>query len=321
MGKKELALENQLLKPKRLERGDTIGIVAPGSPVNRSALKRGIQFLQKSGYSVVVHPQCYQVNGFLAGTDLTRAQAINKMFTDNSVQAIFCARGGYGALRLLPFLDYKVIACNPKIFLGYSDITALHLAIWRKTKIATFHGPMVSTEMAKGLPKYTRDSLFSLLCRSKPYGRMSTIGKKRFEIIRTGKSTGLLLGGNLSLICKLIGSSFLPDFSGSILFLEEIDEEPYRIDGMLLQLKLAGILDQVAGVVLGDFVDCGPYDRIKPSFSLREVLHDNFFLSPYPVIRGIPFGHGHYSLTIPYGVRATIDAESKRFYIVESAVS
>lgn len=312
----------KLLRPRALEIGGTIGIVAPGSPPGRRRLRAGVAFLKQQGFKVKIHSQCYRSFGFLAGRDEVRAQALHAMFADPDIDAILCARGGVGCLRLLPLLDFGLIRRNPKIFVGYSDLTALHLAIYQRCRLVTLHGPMVASELGPKVPHFTARHLFRSLRDGRPPGVVSIGGKRKpFTIIRPGCASGPLLGGNLSLVCRLVGSGYLPDFAGALLFLEDINEEPYRIDNFLSQLRLSGILNHVAGVVFGNFVDCEPEDAEKPSFSLREVLFDHFSHMPYPVIWGVPFGHGKKTITIPHGVQGTVDTRARRFSIDEAAVT
>jgi muramoyltetrapeptide carboxypeptidase len=310
-----------MIKPKRLKKGDIIGIVTPASPIDRSRLRRGVETLQRWGYKVKIHPSVYNRRGYLAGDDYSRAQALNEMFADPVVKALFCGRGGYGSVRILPYIDYPNIKSHPKVLLGYSDITCLHLAIYKKTRLVTFLGPMVQTELSKRMPVYNRDSLLGALTDRR--SKLSLTNPKSmgsWRVLRKGIAEGVLLGGNLTLVAMLVGTPYLPELKGKILFIEDIDEEPSSIDGMLFQLKLADVLDQISGLVIGQFTDCTPTKSGRPSLSIMQILRDVLEGGDYPVIYNFACGHGRYTSTLPLGVKARIDTEKRTFMLVESGV-
>ncbi len=281
---------------KGLKKGDLIGIIAPASPVTVEELQPAINIIQQAGYRVLEGDHLYDINGYLAGKDKERLKDIHKMFRNNDVKAILCARGGYGTPRLLDKIDYAVIKKNPKLFIGYSDITALLLAIHHKTKITVLHGPMLKGK--EGL----EDNLNNLLKLLSTEGRINYPLNEN-AVLKKGKSRGRLLGGNLSLISSILGTPFLPSLRGAILFLEDRGEPLYRIDRMLTHMKLAGALKGIKGLIVGHFLDCGDTDEIN-----RLLLEK--FSGDYPVYTGFPAGHGKENHLIPLGARAMLDTES-----------
>ena len=296
-------------------------MVTPASPIEPPRLRRGIARLQSWGFKVKIHPSVYNRRGYLAGDDYTRAQALNEIFADPEVRAVFCGRGGYGSVRILPHIDYRGIRSHPKVLLGYSDITCLHLAIYKKTRLVTFLGPMVQTELSKRMPVYNRDSLLGALTDTR--SNVSLTNPKSmgsWRVLRKGIAEGVLLGGNLTLVAMLVGTPYLPDLKGKILFIEDIDEEPSSVDGMLFQMKLAGMLDKVSGLVIGEFTNCKPSKSSRPSLSLLQIFRDVLAGTDYPVIYNFASGHGRYTCTLPLGVRARIDTERREFALMESGV-
>ncbi|OGC77491.1 MAG: hypothetical protein A2145_03760 [candidate division Zixibacteria bacterium RBG_16_40_9] len=309
-----------MIKPPKLKIGDTIGILSPAGPVNKRKLNLGILRLKKLGYKVFLDRNVLAKRGFLAGPDRTRANALNRMFANPKIKAILSARGGYGTLRILELLDYKIIKKNPKILVGFSDITALHLAIYKRCNLVTFHGPMVAGDFSK-LSEFNKNYLFRAVSQTEPIGKIQNSNRiGNWRVITPGKTSGKILGGNLTLICRLLGTDFKPDFKNKILFLEDFKSEPYQIDGMLAQLQMAGILDQVKGVILGEMVGCEAKNLKYPSLKLRKVFQDYFKNRPYPVIYPVSCGHGKDKITIPLGVTATIDTYKKILSIDEAGV-
>ncbi|MBQ3447874.1 MAG: LD-carboxypeptidase, partial [Synergistaceae bacterium] len=247
-----------------------------------------------------------------AGTDRKRAEDINSFFRDKTVKAILCARGGYGSARVLDKLDYKMIARNPKPLIGYSDITALHIALGEKAGISTIHGPMAAT-FSGGKPDsdYTRRQLLDGLTRDIPIGNLPMPEGRKLETVIIGKAEGVIMGGNLSVMASLVGTPWELDGTGALLLIEEVGEKPYRIDRMMNQLYQSGLLGRVNGILLGDFVDCESDEPSGPgNFSLDDVLLHYAELSRKPVIRGVPSGHGGYNAFLPMGVRARMKANA-----------
>ena len=310
-----------ITKPKALHRGDTIAIVAPASKPRTAHLKIGVRRLKAAGYDVFVHPQCRQSRGYLAGDDRTRADALMEVFAEDKYKAVFCARGGFGCARLLPYLDFKLIKSKPKIFIGYSDITIL-LQAFNINGFVTFHGAMPSVELSRRVYRYSFDSLLNVITSTRPIGRLHNpkhIGV--FKKYRPGKATGIITGGNLSLMQKLIGTEYMPSFKNKIVFLEDTEEDPYRIDGYLSHLFTATDISQAAGFIFGDWIDCKITNRTKPSLTLDQVLKDYFGGLNVPIITNVACGHGRQNLTIPLGVKAFMDADKKIIEITEKAVS
>ncbi|MDW7673669.1 MAG: LD-carboxypeptidase [Bacillota bacterium] len=312
------------VKPKALKPGDTIGIVAPASGAfNPSTVYFGTQLLESWGFKVKLGKTVHQRHGYMAGTDLERASDLEEMFADHEVKGIVCLRGGYGSMRLLNKMNLKVVQDNPKVFVGFSDITALHLAFNQLTGLVTFHGPVLNS-MVRNLAGRTRDTLLHAITNSYPLGKLTNADTSpRLFAINGGKASGSLSGGNLTLVCATLGTPFEIETKGKLLFLEEVGEEPYRIDRMLTQLELAGKFDDVAGVIFGESVECTP-KQFQPSFSctfsLEEVLIDRFKALGIPVLYNLACGHGQEKLTLPIGIDATLDADAGVLLIREGAV-
>lgn len=312
------------IKPKRLQQGDTIGIVAPASGVfNPSVVHFGQRLLESLGYSVKLGAAVYKRHAYLAGTDEERVADLHHMFAQEEVAAIMCLRGGYGTLRLLEQLDWDLIKRNPKIFIGFSDITALHLAIYQKTGLVTFHGPVLNS-LVGAKADYSKDHLLGLITDHRPAGQLTNplAGASTFAIY-PGKASGELIGGNLSMVCATLGTAFEIDTKDKIFFLEEVGEEPYRIDRMLTQLLLTGKFQQVKAVIFGESIACTP-GRLEPSFScsfsLEEVLMERLQPLKVPVLYNLSCGHGHDQLTLPIGIAATLDADRGTLTIREGSV-
>lgn len=297
------------IRPPRLREGDGVGIIAPAGPVERSEIEPAIPLLESLGFKVCLGLHVYEKKAYLAGEDETRLADLHAMFQDDGVRAILCARGGYGIHRILEKIDYALVKKNPKIVVGYSDITALLIALYRKTGLVTFHGPM-----AKELGKNENRNLDAFLHLTTSRGKV-TFSLAGGRVIRQGKSRGVLLGGNLSLLCHLVGTPFMPAPRGKILFVEEKGEPLYRIDRMLTYLKLSGFLGQLAGVVFGGFSDCGE------ASSTLEVLEERTCSLAVPVMTGLKVGHGLENMAIPVGVSAILDTETMTLTPAEPCVS
>lgn len=293
-----------MLRPRPLLPGDRILVVAPGSaPPDPARFRQGLETLRARGFTVETLRDDFSPHGYLAGSDAVRLDEFNRALADPDARAIFCVRGGYGALRLLPDLDYDAARRHPKLLVGYSDITALHLALWAKAGLPGLSGPMVAVEWAD--PDAPSEALFWALARGEGVCDVLAPGGDPLEALRPGTAEGVLLGGNLSLVTRLLGTPYLPDLSGAILFLEEVGEEPYRLDGLLAHLKLAGVLDRIGGLVLGGFTEWEPqHDR--PVLPLDEVVHHYVRDLAIPVARGLSYGHFPVKNTLPIGVRAQL---------------
>jgi muramoyltetrapeptide carboxypeptidase len=286
-----------ILKFSPLVSGDIIAIAAPSSPFEKESLYRGISVLEEMGFRVMIPDGLFERDGYLAGDDRHRAEILHQLFADRRVKAIICARGGFGAMRILSLLDTEMIRNNPKIFIGYSDITALLSVLYSQCSLTVFHGQMME-KLADSDPK-TKESLRMALCSEK----LPAIKAENGLLIKGGIAHGKVIGGNLSVLCHLLGTRFIPDFTGAILFLEDTGEAPYRIDRMLTQMKLAGCFQNIAGLVLGHFEDCGKSEDIV------KIINDIFQENNIPILWGLEAGHGLPNLTIPMGIDAVLDAD------------
>ena len=310
-----------MLYGKKLQRGDTIGFIGPSGAVRvEGAIERAAAEAERMGYRVKLGKSCDQAYGYLSGTDALRAQDVNDMFRDKDVDAIFCVRGGYGTTRMLDLLDYDVIRANPKIFVGFSDITAMHAAFLEKCGLVTFHGPMATRWEAEFSDGFTKPAFFDAVMKAQPLGMLGNApGYHARETVNPGKAEGMLVGGNLSLIAGTIGTPYEINIKDRILFIEEIGERTYCVDRMLTQLRLAGKFEDCAGVVFGDFTDC-PVEYPEFGLTLEEVIRDIAAPCGKPIFTGMQVGHISPQLTLPFGVMARMDADERTLEILESAV-
>jgi len=327
------------IKPPRLNYGDTVGIIAPASaPPDPKAIDRSVYALERLGFRPKLAANVRKRWGFLAGSDRERAADLMKMFLDRKVNAVICVRGGYGTARLLPLLDYEKIRANAKIFIGYSDITSLHCAFLVKANLISFHGPMLNSDFIKDdFPEFTLRSFLDTLMEPKAAGSVSRglsvggTGKKSLaqmkrsgvSVLHSGKASGRLIGGNLSLICTMLATPYQPRFKNRILFLEDLDEVPFRFDRMLTHLLNAGLLQQVAGVAIGTNKNCiDPKAKGCKEYrqTMEDVFEERLAQLKVPVVLGLPFGHLPMNATLPVGVRATLDGNEGDLVIEESAV-
>lgn len=305
-----------MIKPKALQKGDRVAIISPASPSDKSLIDEYIGSLNKLGLKVIVGESCLSEHGFLSGTDDIRANDINCMFADKNIKGIFALRGGYGCARLLDLIDFKLIKKNPKIFIGYSDITALHIAINQKSKLITYHGPMISTELIKGLDEYSADYYKKFIFGYDKVDELFNPEGYNLEIINPGIASGELIGGNLSLICSSLGTKYEINTKNKILFLEEVEEVPYKIDRMLTQLKQSGKLKDANGIILGSFTNCIAPNN-KKSLSLQEVFKEIILPLKKPTISNLACGHCLPTLTLPLGTKLFLDANNKKIKFIE----
>ncbi len=287
------------IRPPRLKPGDTIGIVAPAGPFERDTFRQGLSALEAMGFQTRVPDEIFDRTGYLAGTDAQRARLVHQLFEDPDVEAIVCARGGFGCLRMLPLVDFDVIRSHPKIFVGYSDITALLATITHHAGLVTFHGPMV-TPLASA-PELTRSAMMAAIASDAPLEIAAAAGM----VIQTGRAKGPVTGGNLATLCHLLGTPFETDYKNHIVLLEDRGEAHYRIDRMLSQMKLAGCFDGIAGLVLGNFEDCGALDGIY------QIFQEHFQDLSIPILAGFDIGHGTQNQTVPFGMTATLDTDKQ----------
>lgn len=311
------------VRPKRLAEGDTVGLVLPASAaatMDEIAFAR--EQLEAIGLKVVIGKHVYDRWGYFAGHDRDRAADINAFFADDAIAGVVCYTGGWGSPRVLPYLDYELIARKPKVLIGYSDITALLNAVHQRSNIVTFHGPVASST----LEPYTLENYRRVVMTASPAGMLAPPPKRPNELIdrinrvvklAPGKASGRLVGGNLSMVASVMGTPFEVDTAGAIVFLEDTHEEPYRIDRMLTQLALGGKFNGIAGFLWGRCTDC---ESKGTSFSLEEVLRDRFATLGVPALSGLSFGHIEQKLTLPIGAMATIDGDAGTVTIDEAAV-
>lgn len=296
----------KMLWPTPLKQGDKVAITAPSSPVSDEKLEMSVESIKFLGLEPVVMPSCHMSHGYLAGPDKQRAEDINIAFSDDAIKGIFCLRGGYGTTRLLPNLNFEIIKNNPKVFIGYSDISSLHFNINQKCGLITFHGPMPTTDY-RVHEGFTNDSLRTCLFAPE---KLKTIGNPEGEEIialREGFAKGTLVGGNLSLMASTLGSPYEVDTKGKILFIEDVDEIPFRLDKMLTALSLAGKFRDCEGIILGTFERCEASDH--PSLSLREIFEEVVLPWNKPTILNLRAGHIYPQSTLPMGAEVSFDAK------------
>jgi len=296
------------IKPPRLEEGDRIGIVAPAGPVLQEEIRPGLDFLESHGFELVCSPHLYDQKGYLAGEDKARVKDLHAMFRDRKIKAVFCARGGYGTHRILQKLDYGLFSRNPKILVGYSDITALLFAMFKKSGLITLHGPVLR-DFLKGDGR-NAEWLLKLMTSDE----LTTVNFPSGTAVKKGRAEGVVLGGNLSLICHLIGTPFLPSFRGKLLFIEEKGEPLYRVDRMLTHLLLSGGLEKCAGLMVGSFEECG-----DPA-SVIDLVRERCSRLNMPILTGLPVGHGEHNVPLPIGVRAVLDTGTMSLEFKETCV-
>jgi muramoyltetrapeptide carboxypeptidase len=308
-------------KAPRLISGATVALIAPSSPPSEEKLAKAIANLTALGFNIREGKSLRTRHGHLAGTDAERLSDLHEAFQDPSIDAIWCVRGGYGASRLLPQIDYELIRKHPKLLIGYSDVTALHLAIHARTGLVTIHGPVAASDFPENTLQHFRAIVMDGVERHVVAAPTQDFAGDEYKpfTISPGQATGQLTGGNLALLSALAGTPFAPVFRKKIVFIEDVGEQPYRIDRMLTQLLQATDLSKAAGIALGVFNDCQPKPD-SPSLSLADTLRDRLGGLGIPVVYGIPFGHVNDQATLPYGIPATLDATAQVLTILASAV-
>ena len=307
-----------LTKPRRLKKGDTIGIVAPAWSFDPERFRRGTVKLKRLGFKVKYDRSIFNRYWSMAGYDEQRAEQINQMFTDKEVKAIFCAKAGYGSIRTIPYLDQSVIRRSPKIFVGYSDITILLEYLQRTANMIVFHGPVVAGQIHANMSAITLDYLFHNLMQAKPLGEVSF---PCLQTIRPGRADGKLVGGNISLIVSGIGTPYDIDTDNKILFLEDVGEDMETIDNMLLHLKLAGKFHKVKGIIFGRMVDC--YDDSGRKYKIKNIVNDALGDLDIPIILGFPSGHARgngANVTLPLGTSVVLDTTKPSIFFNEAGV-
>ncbi|MFQ3580831.1 MAG: LD-carboxypeptidase [Chloracidobacterium sp.] len=306
-----------MVKPPALKPGDLIGVIAPASNVKLDWLAAGTRELERRGFRVIHRADIGAKARYTAGTLQRRLAEFHEIWMNPEVKAVIAARGGYGTMHLLPHLDAARLSAQPKIFVGYSDLTALHLFLWRACRLVTFHGPMVAKDFSAGTAHYDWDSFCRLTMDAQPAG---TLTSPHVETLIGGHASGVLVGGCLSLVAALVGTPWQLDTAGTVLFLEDTATKPYQIDRLLQQLYLAGQLDRVAGFVFGEMSDC--VQHAEQGYHLAEVIHDLIRPLGVPAIYGWRSGHSDVgNRTLPCGVRVTLDARAGTLTVTEAAVA
>jgi len=319
-------IKKRIIKPQALVKGDTIGLITPGSYIDDDGLKKAINNIENLGFKVKLSENIRKKRGYTAGTKQERINDLHNMFSDPEIKGIWAARGGYGSTGLLPLINFDIIKNNPKVFIGFSDITALHLAIFKKTGLVTFHGPVASSNFTSYTKKYIERMITSADIPPKiiPSAENDKISlDNEFFKLKThnsGVAEGRLIGGNLSLMASLVGTEWEMDFDNKLLFIEDIGEAPYRIDRMLIQLDQNRNLNRANGLIFGVFEDSNkPKDEL--SLTLEETFIDNTIDVDIPSAYGFSFGHIDNQFTLPYGIMAKMNAENRTIEFLESAVN
>ena len=316
----------KLIKPPRLKQGDFIGLIAPGGYTNDGAVDKAVRNIEALGFRVKTGRYLREVFGNYAGSSEQRVADLHAMFLDPEVKAIWPIRGGSGCISLLSSLDYDLIRRNPKVLIGYSDITALHLAIYKQTGLVTFHGPVASSTMTP----YASEHLMAVLSEPRasytipmsPENAARAASEPHFGIhtFTHGVATGALMGGNLSMVAALAGTPYAADIAGSILFLEEVNEAPYRIDRWMTQLDLAGGFRSAAALVVGICENCGP-EHEDVSLTLERTLGLHLHPLTIPAVSGYSIGHIRNQCTLPMGIQARIDTQAQTITLLDAAVA
>lgn len=302
---------------KKLKKGDTIGIIAPASCTTYDRVLEAKKNLEDMGYQVVLG-ECTKKQWYsYAGTDEERAEEINNFFADKDIDAIICMRGGYGCNRLIELLDFEIIKRNPKIFVGYSDITTLHIVLNEKANLITFHGPMAVSNFTGNYNRDTYENFIEILSNLKDKQSIKNITKE-LGVLNEGRAKGKLVGGNLATLIATLGTEYDLDYNGKILFLEDIGEKTYKIDRFLNQLKKHGVFEKIEGLVLGDFKNCT--QASEKDMTLLEVFQNYFKELKKPIIYNFESGHSEPMLTLPLGAICEIDTYNKELRVLERVV-
>ena len=299
------------IKPRALSKGDTIGVISPASPFFSQNLESGVQHLHKLGFKVKTPDSVFDYRKYDLREDILKAKEIHSLFRDPKVKAIFCAKGGYGCIRLLPHLDADLLRAHPKIFMGYSDTSFLLNFLISRCGLVCFHGPMVVGEMSHVMPHAKEAGMLAALMGRKPLGVLT---HKNILVLRKGKASGVLVGGCLTSLVRMLGTPYEIDTTGAILFLEDVSETPTNIEEMLFHMKLAGKFDKIHGLVFGQMYNCGSQKALMRR--IAESLDD----IAVPMLFGFPSGHSFSNITLPMGIRATLDSRVPGLIFREAAV-
>ena len=310
-----------LLRPKALRRGDVIGLVAPAGALWRLDRVEGcVRYLEEQGYRVEIGAHALGNDGAFSGTDDERLSDLNGMLRDPRIRAILALRGGYGTPRLLDQIDYAAVRRDPKIVVGYSDITALQMALYRKTGLVSFSGPLGAVEFASPPDPVTEESFWRLVTSRRTRGRLPLPEGQPLHTRQVGIGEGPLLGGCLSLVVALLGTPFSPDYRGAVLALEDVHEQFHRIDRMMTQLRLAGVLGRATGLLLGRFTHTTAADPAHPFHDLEAVWRSVLHGVQAPILEGFPYGHVPRKVTLPWGIPVRVDGKKQTVSLLESAV-
>ena len=311
----------RLIKPKKLAKKSVIGLISPASsPEDHSQINKGVKYLENLGYRVKLGKNVGKNNGYLAGSDEERVKDLHDMFKDKNVNAIISIRGGYGAYRLLDLIDYKIIKNNPKIFVGYSEITALQIAFFQKAGLITFAGPMLASNFSGNVSSFTEEYFWRSITSNKKIGRIKLPGNINLPGINKGGAAGRIIGGNLAVLTALFGTDFFPDVKNKILLLEDVGEVPYKIDRLMNQLRLAKVFKKINGIVLGRFVNCHDHDPSKKTLTLGEVMDSYLHNLTIPIVYTFPHGHIDDMVTVPLGINVKLNATKGFVEFTESGV-
>ncbi|MFC4150616.1 LD-carboxypeptidase [Micromonospora mangrovi] len=293
------------LRPPVLRPGDRVMLVSPSGPTSPERVARGVELLTGWGLRPVLAPNAYARRGYLAGDDALRAADLNAAFADPTIRGVICTRGGYGAQRVVDLIDMAAVRRDPKVLAGFSDITALQFALWRGARLAGVHGPGAAWRDER-LPLSSAESMHAALMTTEPVTVAAVAEEETYAVRVPGRAQGRLLGGNLCLITASLGTPDMPDLTGAVLLVEEVQEPPYKVDRMLTHLRRAGALDGVAGVAVGQFTECADgWDT-----GVTDVLTERLADLGVPVLGGLPIGHGPGQLTVPVGTSAVLDADA-----------
>lgn len=314
-GMSQSCSSSPIIKPKSLPRGSTIAVISPaGATPDANAFTQGVALLEAAGYRVKLMPNAQNKRMYLAGTDAERLADLHAAFADPDVDGILCARGGYGCMRLLPYLDFERVRQNPKVFIGFSDITALLVPFYQRTGLVGFYGPMLTSNLVHQEP-FSQAELFKLV--SRPAKTPLLIANQdQYQAYLPGVAEGRLIGGNLSLLSALCGTPFQPETRGHILFIEDWKEKYYSLDRQFQQLKMAGVFERITGLLLCDFSDIEP----EPEMNLSDFLKELTGFLGVPVGYGFSVGHGEQTATLPIGCQARFDAENGMLTLLESPI-
>ncbi|MBD0777936.1 LD-carboxypeptidase [Maribacter sp. ANRC-HE7] len=303
---------HKTIKPKKLRKGDVVTLIAPGGPVNDEKIALAVKNLEDLGLKVKLSKNIRAKRGYMAGTDKQRLEDLHAAFADTRTKAVWCVRGGDGCNRLLPLIDYDLVKENPKILIGFSDITALINAIYRKTGLVGLHGPIGAWDFTNFNKEHVKAIVFD------GGAGHSIDGTEKTITLAEGKATGKLIGGNLSLLAALSGTGYDNDFTDKLVFIEDVGEKPRKVDRMLTQLRQANNLKKASGIILGEFADCNP-GKGDVSLSLMETLKDRLLDLNIPILYDFPFGHDKNLCTLPVGIEVELDTSEKRVTLKENA--